>query len=49
MYITSTDGGTSWAQTTIDDTQWLYETEFWVSMALVNGRPLIGWYRYDDQ
>lgn len=46
-YVQSTDGST-WDHHLIDDSGYLYELEFWTSLVLVDGRPLIGMYRYNQ-
>lgn len=46
-YVTSTDG-TNWDHHLIDGSHSLMEYEFWTALKLVQGRPLIGMYKYAE-
>ncbi|MBU0946538.1 MAG: hypothetical protein KJ804_20560 [Proteobacteria bacterium] len=46
-YATSEDG-VSWIEHTIDSSHTLYEMEFWTTMVLDGGKPVIGMYKYAE-
>jgi hypothetical protein len=46
-YVTSTDG-VNWSHHLIDNSHTLMEYEFWTALKLVQGRPLIGMYKYSE-
>lgn len=47
FYATSSDGE-NWVEYKIDDSRTLYEREFWTSMVLDSGRPLVAMYKYNE-
>jgi hypothetical protein len=48
FYYATSSNGTDWDVHLLDDSGVLYEFEFWTSLVLANGMPVIGMYRYDQ-
>ncbi len=46
-YVSSLDGE-NWNESVVDDSGTLYELEFWTSLILDNGTPVVSWYKYAE-
>jgi len=48
LYYATSNDGKSWTVRLVDDSRSLYENEFWTTLTIDNGTPLVGMYKYAE-